>query len=138
MKQLALQTSLATSQISDLIDAIHRAGRGSLDLFATLEAGVHEIVDKADTVSAAMEQQFAHVHTINEIVGVAAPASQNAASNQHELSAAVNNIERVAELLSDLSGSLEVRMKEIVSATAGLQDVKAAPLPEDSSFLLRA
>ncbi|MFO1150614.1 MAG: methyl-accepting chemotaxis protein [Alsobacter sp.] len=126
VKQLALQTSAATNQISDLILSIQAAGRSSLDLFDTLERGVTDIVAKNDRVTAAIAAQLRHVETINDITAVSAPATSKARAVYEDLNDTVAHIERVALHLSEVATSLDGRVRDIVRASQDLQSLRAS------------
>jgi methyl-accepting chemotaxis protein len=126
VKQLALQTSQATSQITDLIASIQAAGRSSLELFASLESGVTAIVAKNDGVSAAIDEQLEHVNTITGITEIASPASRNAGVTYEALAQTVKHIDAVAGTLAELSTSLDGRVREILTAA---RDLEAVGLP---------
>ncbi len=127
VKQLALQTSAATSQIADLIHSIQAAGRSSLDLFATLERGVAEVMAKNDGVTAAIAAQSRHVETINEITADAAPATSKARAVYEDLTETVAHIEKVALHLSEVASSLDGRVRDIVTASQDLQTLGTTP-----------
>jgi methyl-accepting chemotaxis protein len=127
VKQLALQTSAATSQITELIHSIQAAGRSSLDLFGTLERGVAEVVAKNDSVTAAISAQLRHVETINEITAVADPATRSARAVYEDLNDTVAHIERGARHLSEVATSLDGRVRDIVAASQDLQSIGSHP-----------
>lgn len=122
IKDLAKQTSEATSQIKDKIVGIQNASNGSVTEIAQISNIIHEINEKISTVALTVEEQSSATHEIAENVSQASQGIQEVNENVAQASAVT------AEIASDIT--LVGQASNEVNDSSSLVNTSAEQLSE--------
>ncbi|NVK33613.1 MAG: methyl-accepting chemotaxis protein [Rhodobacteraceae bacterium] len=117
VKELATQTSKATEEISSQISAIQSATKDSVDAINSITTTMEEVNTYTGAIASAVEQQGAATQDISENVQLAAQGTNIVTGNIGELSAAVDETAKSAEMVvtasSDLGSKTDHLTKEV-------------------------
>ncbi|GGZ42491.1 methyl-accepting chemotaxis protein [Asticcacaulis endophyticus] len=122
VKSLASQTAKATDDISEQIDAIQNATRGTVEAIHAIRDVIHDMSDIALAISAAMEQQGAATDDIARNVHEASKGTDEVASHIHSISVATqetgdasSQVLETADNLVTQSDSLRQQVQQFVA-----------------------
>ncbi|MFH1076327.1 MAG: methyl-accepting chemotaxis protein [Pseudomonadota bacterium] len=123
IKDLAKQTSEATEDIANQVEAIQKA----VDTAVSSIDGVNDVMDEVSTISSSIassiEEQSATVRNIAKLVANTAQASKGIAKNVSEASKGVNEISRGSAGSSEKS---RIISKNVEEATTGARNIAKA------------
>ena len=127
VKALANQTTRATEDIGRQIEAVQAASRETLGALGAVQGTVEDLAGAVSTVAAAVEQQTAAVSDIARSIAQVSDEAQAGASAIQNTGAVATRSLETAQVVADLSVSLE-RQAERLGAEIGrfLDSVRAA------------
>lgn len=106
VKSLASQTAKATDDISEQIDAIQNATRGTVEAIHAIRDVIHDMSEIALAISAAMEQQGAATDDIARNVHEASKGTDEVASHIHAISVATQETGDASSQVLDTADNL--------------------------------
>lgn len=125
VKQLATQTTKATSEISEQVQAVQGAARQAVAAIEEIGQSITEVSDIANAISAGVSEQESATHEIARNVAQAATGTDNVATNISIVSEAANanlstanQVQLAAEELSRQADSLR---SEVETFLAGIR-----------------
>ena len=127
VKALAAQTSRATEDISQQINAIQSASRGAMTAMTDIHQTIGTIADISTNVAAAVEEQATATRAISRSVDQASQSSAQSSQAMTDVSQTIGQVGDQAQTVStaanDLAGQAEALQQVIV---AFLDQVRAA------------
>lgn len=106
VKELAAQTSKATSEIGEQIEGVKGSIGGSVDIITEVTNIVGEMEQISASISAAMEQQSSATQEIVRSVHSAAESSKDVAETSNEVSQSADQTKKTADVVSDSSDNM--------------------------------
>lgn len=119
VKSLAVQTAIATEDISKLIMAVQKATSGAVATIGRISNRMQEIDDCATAVSAAVQEQSAATAEISRNVASAASSTRMVASVLNEVASAATETAQSAKNVLTASQAVETAAVELRSEVEG-------------------
>jgi methyl-accepting chemotaxis protein len=127
VKELAHQTSLATTGIAEQIAGIRSASNGAISSIATVTETISEVSRIAASVAAAVEQQSASLGLMSINVSSASEGASRGAMGIRMVEEAVSATTQTAAKISGMAGTLSREAEQLDAQFVRLlQDLRAA------------
>lgn len=116
IKQLALQTSAATEEITNVIQRVNGDIVQVVETIGSICESVDSVNSNAAAVAAAVEEQSAVVNEISSNVGNVSTETRSVAKNVEGVQTKIHEVKKVAEEVKQLSGQLGASSQELGSS----------------------
>ncbi len=116
VKELAKETSTATDEISDKVEAIQKSTAGTVDAINQIREIIGQISDFQSAIAAAVEQQSTTTGSISRNVGDAALRAQQIADN-------IGSVAKAARSTSGSAGDTQAASGQLGTMAEALQEI---------------
>jgi methyl-accepting chemotaxis protein len=129
VKELAKETSKATEDISQKINAIQGDARGSIDAIQKIRSVISQISDVQNTIASAVEEQTATTNEIGRNIAEAAKGSTDIAQNITNVAKAARDTSSGATNTQELSANLAKMAADLQILLNQFKVQEAKPIP---------
>lgn len=113
VKSLATQTSQATQQISQQIEAIQNASRGAISAVGTISSTIDNLSQISSAVAAAIEEQSAATQEISVNISSAANYSNQISANAGEICESMEMGLKTAQELAETAAQTKTNAEQV-------------------------